>query len=432
MAGAAWAMPAGFALAESGTLNLHLDIGGGLPLTEPLGGSKDDGVDRSLFGTFISADLQLSRPWAAEAQVGFGYQFENATAPGSYGENYWNFGLGARRRFYDDELGYLFDPAGNLEGNLWVSAHIGFALLDDVQFGLDAAVGYEFSIFRPVQLGVFTRMAFMAAGRNPDPDVAVWFGITGSVAIRGDNAPEDTDGDGIADGDDNALREHQSRDSDGDGIPDYIEQKGLTDPLSADSDKDGIPDGEEDKNRNGRFDPGETDPSVRDTDHGGIPDGEELERGLDPRDPSDDDRDGDGVPVAEDLCPDTTAGREVDPSGCPVLGDVFVLNGISFESGSSILSPASEATLGEALQVLDANPDVRVEVAGHTDNVGRGWVNRRIATERAQAVKDWLVERGVEPSRLRVRGYGAASPVADNSTEEGRAQNRRIEFRRLR
>ena len=80
---------------------------------------------------------------------------------------------------------------------------------------------------------------------------------------------------------------------------------------------------------------------------------------------------------------------------------------------------------------LLAHPDVRVEVAGHTDITGRHSYNMRLSQQRAQAVKAYLARRGVEPSRMVAVGYGPDQPIADNGTPEGRAQNRRVELRLL-
>jgi outer membrane protein OmpA-like peptidoglycan-associated protein len=81
-------------------------------------------------------------------------------------------------------------------------------------------------------------------------------------------------------------------------------------------------------------------------------------------------------------------------------------------------------------QSLVANPDVKVEVAGHTDNTGPRTLNERLSTERAEAVKAFLVEHGVEADRMEVHGYAWDQPVASNKTASGRAQNRRVELRR--
>jgi OOP family OmpA-OmpF porin len=109
----------------------------------------------------------------------------------------------------------------------------------------------------------------------------------------------------------------------------------------------------------------------------------------------------------------------------------MVLPGIEFAFDSAEILPASERTLNIALQILRDNPSARVEVGGHTDNVGNANYNRRLSQQRADSVRDWLVEHGVARNRMQTRGYGSAQPVAPNDTDEGRARNRRIEFKQL-
>jgi len=80
---------------------------------------------------------------------------------------------------------------------------------------------------------------------------------------------------------------------------------------------------------------------------------------------------------------------------------------------------------------LIANPEIRIEIAGYTDSVGRKMTNLRLSMARAAAVRAYLARRGVSPSRLQARGYGASGAIAPNSTAEGRAQNRRVELHKL-
>ncbi len=110
------------------------------------------------------------------------------------------------------------------------------------------------------------------------------------------------------------------------------------------------------------------------------------------------------------------------------VGESIVLNNIFFDTGSYTLSSESFVELGILIKLLTDNPSIRIEVSGHTDNVGSAAVNKRISEQRAKAVVDFLKERGIEPSRLTFKGYGFDEPVADNDTEEGRQLNRRTEF----
>jgi len=107
------------------------------------------------------------------------------------------------------------------------------------------------------------------------------------------------------------------------------------------------------------------------------------------------------------------------------------LRGVNFEVGKAVLLPESRDILQDVAQSLIANPEVKVEVAGHTDNTGSRALNERLSLERAEAVKAFLAEHGVEADRMQVHGYAWDQPVASNKTASGRAQNRRVELRRI-
>jgi OOP family OmpA-OmpF porin len=147
------------------------------------------------------------------------------------------------------------------------------------------------------------------------------------------------------------------------------------------------------------------------------------------------DTDGDGVPDGVDRCPDSPAGQDVDELGCPLLFEQprapLVLRGVNFATGRSVLTTESYAILDEVAVALLARPDVRVEIAGHTDITGSRNTNMRLSMERAQAVMAYLAQRGVAPSRMEARGWGPDRPIATNATAAGRAQNRRVELRRI-
>jgi len=109
----------------------------------------------------------------------------------------------------------------------------------------------------------------------------------------------------------------------------------------------------------------------------------------------------------------------------------WVLVGVNFEFNSAQLTPQSFPILFYAVQNLNENPDTKVEIQGHTDNVGSDQYNLKLSERRAQTVRDYLASKGIDPSRLTVKGYGESIPVADNNTAEGRSLNRRIEFKIL-
>lgn len=108
--------------------------------------------------------------------------------------------------------------------------------------------------------------------------------------------------------------------------------------------------------------------------------------------------------------------------------DGFVALYINFDTGKAVVKPDSEDTLNQVAEALKGAPDLKIEVGGHTDNVGTADANLRLSEDRAKAVAAALTARGVAASRLTAKGYGQSSPVADNRTEDGRAKNRRVEL----
>jgi OOP family OmpA-OmpF porin len=109
----------------------------------------------------------------------------------------------------------------------------------------------------------------------------------------------------------------------------------------------------------------------------------------------------------------------------------LTLRGVNFQLGKAVLLPISRDILEEVARSLVANPQVRVEVAGHTDSTGSRAVNERLSLARAESVKAYLIENGVGAGQLEVQGYASTQPVASNKTASGRAQNRRVELRRI-
>ena len=141
------------------------------------------------------------------------------------------------------------------------------------------------------------------------------------------------------------------------------------------------------------------------------------------------DSDGDGVLDADDECPGTPAGVAVEANGCPKVGEtLMVLEGVNFAFDSAELDGTSQSKLDEAAATLNANSLVNVKVVGHTDSIGSEGYNQDLSERRAASVVDYLSSSSVSGSRLSSDGMGETSPVADNSTEDGRYQNRRVEF----
>ena len=112
-------------------------------------------------------------------------------------------------------------------------------------------------------------------------------------------------------------------------------------------------------------------------------------------------------------------------------GVATTLNNIFFETDQFQIQSKSETELQRVVQFLKENPEVRIQIAGHTDNVGSAAYNQQLSEKRAQAVHDFLVRAGIAPGRLQAKGYGQSEPVVPNDTDENRQMNRRIEFRIL-
>ncbi len=104
------------------------------------------------------------------------------------------------------------------------------------------------------------------------------------------------------------------------------------------------------------------------------------------------------------------------------------LSNLRFETGKADITPDSEASLNDAVNALKEHPDWKIRVEGFTDNVGSREANLKLSTDRANAVMNWLAEHGIDRSRLSAKGFGEARPIASNSTDEGRAKNRRVEI----
>lgn len=233
-------------------------------------------------------------------------------------------------------------------------------------------------------------------------------------------APKDTDGDGIVDSLDACpevagLAQFQGcPDKDGDGIPDKDDkcpdQAGLARyngcPIP-DTDGDGI---------NDEVDKCPSVPGVARYDGCPIPD-----------------RDKDGVNDEEDKCPDLPG--TVANNGCPEIKeevkkriDVAAKN-IFFATGSYKLLAKSNKSLDDVVKLLNEDTNLKLDVEGHTDNTGKADKNLTLSENRAKAVYDYFVKKGISAERLKSAGYGQEQPVADNKTAAGRAKNRRVELK---
>ncbi len=109
----------------------------------------------------------------------------------------------------------------------------------------------------------------------------------------------------------------------------------------------------------------------------------------------------------------------------------FVLEDCNFETGKANLEPESYAVIDELIAFMTRKEDEKIELGGHTDNVGKPAANLKLSQERAEAVRAYMIAKGIAEDRIMAKGYGSTVPIADNKTEEGRAQNRRTEVKLL-
>jgi len=245
----------------------------------------------------------------------------------------------------------------------------------------------------------------------------------------------DTDGDGVPDKMDKCPDTPEGikvdsdgcpLDSDGDGVWDVFDKCPGT-PKGAIVDKNGCP---HDSDGDGVYDGIDECPDT--------PKGAEVDRKGCPID-----SDGDGVYDGLDKCPGTNRRTKVDETGCPVkVSDavyefintgLFSTTDIAFDVGKADLKPESEELLEKIGKVLSEWTEAEVEIGGHTDSSGSESFNKTLSEDRAKAVREYLLKNfpKLNPKFLKSAGYGESQPTASNDTEEGKKENRRVEFRIL-
>ena len=302
------------------------------------------------------------------------------------------------------------------------------AKLKTLDYGVNARVGFEIgnfilSGFMSQGLGNFYKAEYDGTFKHRVIGASIGFWLTKGQQPAPPK-PKDQDNDGIPDTKDGCPTQPGTAltngcpDRDGDGIPDHADAcpdmpgqaayKGCPIP---DTDKDGLND-VEDKC------PTEAGP----VSNNGCP--------LPKPEP---DTDGDGVIDKEDKCPAEAGTKE--NNGCPVIKkDViekinYAARNIFFARGSEKLSETSYKALDEVVTILNNDPSLRLVIDGYTDNTGKPVTNLELSQKRADAIKKYLTDKGIATRRLSAMGHGSDKPVADNSTEAGRTQNRRVELK---
>lgn len=305
-------------------------------------------------------------------------------------------------------------------------------------------------------------------GRPPDTDADGVLDLEdrcpdtpkGALVDKHDGCPWDIDRDGIMEGLDQCAATPEGwpvdekgcpLEADGDAVPDGLDKcadtpKGAIVDASgcpADSDKDGIFDGIDRCTGTpaGALVDAADSPTAgcpHDTDVDGVPDGVD-ECALTPPGAVVNDKgcpqdsDGDKVLDGIDQCPDTPRGQKIDKEGCPRVRldktEPQVLQNVKFHGME--LYPGSEGWLALLVDAATYWQDVVFEVGIYTDNEGGTGANRAAAQRRAEVLKAWLIQQGIPASRFVMKAYGPVNFIADNSTEEGRDKNRRVEVKRL-
>ncbi|MBO7567311.1 MAG: OmpA family protein [Bacteroidales bacterium] len=264
----------------------------------------------------------------------------------------------------------------------------------------------------------------------------------------------DADGDGIADNQDHCPNTEAGAevdangcplDTDEDGVPDYMDKCPGT-PIGTSVDENGCAldaDGDGVMDDNDRC-PGtpqgvtvDSQGCPLDTDGDGVPD--YLDKcGETPSSAKVDDKgcpldtDGDGIPDHLDQCPEIAG--VASNNGCPEIKQetkqLFkkALNGIQFETGKSKILKSSYSILNDIAKTMQDNPEYKLYIKGHTDNVGDAQLNLKLSQERADEVLKYLKDKGVEADRMHSEGFGDTRPVAPNNSNANRAKNRRVEF----
>lgn len=350
-----------------------------------------------------------------------------------------------------------FDPSGGGEQNIR---------------GWEAGGGVEIRVAggagRRVDLRLDARNVFLSAD-EPSPyadTIQNTLLVTAGLRFAMGPGPRDEDGDGVFDREDEcpqspALALVDARgcplDGDGDGVFDGLDRCPATvagalvdaSGCALDSDDDGVPDGIDQCPGTPPLASVDASGCGKDGDGDGVLDG--IDRcpdtapgaSVDPSTGCTLDGDGDGVPDGIDVCEGTPPNVAVDERGCPVptsrreseLLDTGMirLSTVRFQSGKAELRPESYDSLREVGLILAKWPQLRIEIGGHTDSVGAEDFNQKLSEERAQAVFRWLLENfpSASTSQYTVRGYGESRSIDTNDTPEGRAENRRVEFRVL-
>ncbi len=318
---------------------------------------------------------------------------------------------------------------------------------DDLDLAAHWGLGLKFWITEGFGFRVDGRqiMTGWAEQGAEDGELSLHYEALGGLVFsfgRHAGVPPDGDRDGVPDRDDRCPKRAAATsdgcpppDADADGVIDSDDRcpsvaGQAPDGCPPDSDKDGVPDAKD----NCPQKRGSPENGCPDSDGDGVHDDKDecidqagtLANGCPDPDP-----DQDGLTGEQDMCPEASG---TPPTGCPKrVQDLLTLSrGIKFRSGRAQIAPASISSLNQAFAILQAYPNLKLEISGHTDSAGNADANLRLSRLRANLVRAYLIDLGIDRNRLTAVGYGETVPIASNRTRAGRSTNRRIEFRLLR
>jgi len=349
-------------------------------------------------------------------------------------DNFWKYGVQLEYKLANDYL---------LKQDSWFDPYIYLGMngsaIDDVTY-LSSSMGVGVNFWIIENFGVNAQGSY-----DYNWDFNDYFHYSFGLVVRFGNT-KDSDGDGVSDKKDLCpdafgLDEFNGcPDIDGDGIPDMDDLCPNTPGLAEfagcpDTDGDGIPD----KDDLCPLVPGLPEfNGCPDTDGDGIPDKDDLcpeilgpvkYRGCP-------DTDGDGVPDNRDRCPDEAGPASND--GCPIpvvvpvpVDDLvgFKTKDIEFNTSSSTIHKESFDELDDILKIMNEYPGTKFTIHGFTDNTGNAEFNLQLSKDRANSVKKYFTNKGINANRLEAKGFGIKNPIATNNTKEGRQKNRRVEIK---
>ena len=282
----------------------------------------------------------------------------------------------------------------------------------------DSYSNYEYNLGLVYSFGAVKEPAPVAKA-EPAPAPAPEPAPAPASVVAPPPAPADSDNDGVIDTLDKCPgtpagvkvdKDGCPVDSDKDGVADYLDKCPGT-PAGVQVDKDGCP---VDSDKDGVADYLDKCP--------GTPAGVQVDQDGCPVD-----SDGDGVADYLDKCPGTPKGTKVKADGCPDLETLSMSINIQFATGKNDIQPKYAGEIKKVADYMQKYPTVKGVIEGHTDNVGSAAANMKLSQRRAEAVRSYLIKKhGIAADRLTAKGYGMTRPIADNGTEAGRQQNRRI------